>query len=96
MTKHTSGPWDIKNKENEFIIVNVQRDRPDYTVAFIPNINKYTQNTANAQLIATAPELLEALKMASDFLNYGEAMHSSKLVYDIIEAAIAKAEGNTN
>lgn len=44
------------------------------------------------KLAAMATELLAACEMASDFLNYGEAMHSSKLVYDRLEEVIEKAK----
>lgn len=89
MTKHTSGPWQLEG-------FNIRISDKSYYLLNNQASLSAGELRANSNLIAAAPELLEALKMASDFLNYGEAMHSSKLVYDIIEVAIAKAEGNTN
>jgi hypothetical protein len=43
---------------------------------------------ANARLIAAAPELLEALKLAQSIIGHPEDAHSK-----LIAAAIAKAEG---
>ena len=57
-------------------------DRGDYDVWF-------EANRANAALIAAAPDLLEALKFADLWLH----IMAPKKIRDMVEQAIAKAEG---
>lgn len=53
-----------------------------------PSINFQEMQKANAYLIASAPELLEACKMALQYIS------EEKTVYKIIQEAITKAETN--
>jgi hypothetical protein len=72
--KHTPGPWTInanKINGNGYHIVTV-------------NSSATSEGIANARLIASAPELLEALI---------QARAEAKLVIDMVNAAIARAEG---
>lgn len=78
---HTPGPWTLSGN-----IVN----GPHYAVAIVGGI--YPTQDANARLIAAAPELLAALKMArTAFVRRSNSYHSNFL--DELNAAIAKAEG---
>lgn len=61
MSKHSPAPWALSRDERpdmEWNIHIVQRDAPHLTVCFMTSDGP---NEANATLIASAPELLEAL-----------------------------------
>lgn len=79
--KHTPGPWlaDVAADENECVELFVRRDGD--AVAIAGDIS----SRANAQLIAAAPDLLEALKDALE--------HIPMTLQGRALAAIAKAEG---
>lgn len=72
--KGTPGPWSVRNHE----IQSVGSDGEMTAICY---------GIANANLIAAAPELLEALKYARRFLN--KADHD----IDYIDAVVAKALG---
>jgi hypothetical protein len=95
--KHTPGPWlrigttvyalmhagwkrGVEQFKNRFT-VQVQRDREC----------SEEEAEANARLIAAAPELLEALKVARQFVHDGSFQIGWNI--DRIDAAIAKATG---
>lgn len=91
---HTAGPWHIDGKQ-------IVGGYPDSTGAqtHICDINSaYTQfgeDTANATLIAAAPELLARLRECVDYL-YAEADNAEDRNNGLIaecEAAIRKATG---
>lgn len=97
--KHTKGPWvTIRAYEQERMLV-INGDRSP--VCSIDS-NCKTQ-VANAQLIAAAPELLEALQLAEVSLvtaetlaicnNDLDAMTDFSRVIKTVRQAIAKAEG---
>ena len=98
--KHTPGPWSygdgvITCRKEAFMPNNAKRiiciaRCDDKEVNFLENISMGELH-ANARLIASAPELLEALKNCINALYGGYSPH------DAIEQAkqvIAKAEGN--
>ena len=63
MSKHTPGPWKYDGIKHVFL--------DDVPFQKIAEINRYLpefedESDANARLIATAPQLLEALMMALD------------------------------
>jgi hypothetical protein len=98
MSKHTPGPWFIKT-EGKTIGIGVQ------SLSGIARINPFGNENegepietdmANAKLIAAAPDMLEALKLAETRLNelekhFGKQGHSSSDTIKQIKAAIAKA-----
>jgi hypothetical protein len=90
-TKHTPGPWDDTGHDGKDTqIVSSQWGE----VARVVYNGDCAQRTANARLIAAAPELLEALAFYADSANWFGApapvyLDSGKLA----RAAIAKAEG---
>jgi len=102
--KHTPGPWDLwVDKEGAFTI---RAEPEDGMVIAKRNVgtNDPAEGIANAHLIAAAPELLEALKSARQFIvngtEYGYIRMPDKDCPDSahdtlpkIQAAIAKAEG---
>jgi hypothetical protein len=116
MSKHTPGPWSVKNDydERHIVIANIDGESfPDgttsYTYDFVcdtyggdyESASRVVAN-ANARLIAAAPELLEALRKADQFMTNGIELGYIKLptipdpalaTPGIVRAAIAKAEG---
>jgi hypothetical protein len=93
---HTPGPWladEDDRPDMEWNIHVVRADEPDCRICFMA-IGSETQ--ANAQLIAAAPELLAALKIArkyvNEIINNQDKGYAPHLVG--IDAAIAKAEAS--
>lgn len=105
MTHRTPGPWKVFHPKGK--AARGIGPAPDYIVArTTPCRDAQGQHhaKANARLIAAAPDLLEALIKAREFV-YGTwsslkgAVGENNLVkpvLDEIDAAIAKAEGNKN
>ena len=56
--KHTPGPWSHRNGRI------FQTDRPELTVANVARAHDGDYSSANGNLLAVAPELLEALREA--------------------------------
>lgn len=85
--KHTPGPWSIEPLTTAII------DSERIQVATVSNyggaITKEAQ--ANAKLISSAPELLEALKQAKPFIN--TSVFEGKQAWNKVQEAINKAEG---
>lgn len=93
--KHTPGPWSIREGEgkdntkwidgNDGLVLAYVSDK---------NLKDTSLRDANAQLIAAAPELLEALKEVHKYL-CDDYQTAEKLrdIFLLIEPAIAKAEG---
>ena len=74
-TKHTPGPWTIRydredNEVNGAIIGATITAEPTRAVACIYGIetNERTARIANARLIASAPELLDALEKSANVI----------------------------
>lgn len=89
MPKHTPGPWNIAagayvETEDGKTIADVWEDE---------DTGKVMEETqANARLIAAAPDLLEARKLALTMAALSENSESS--IYQIVEAAVIKATGD--
>ena len=93
MTKqtHTPGPWEylplnkcIRSKSSAI---------SEHSLRFVCDLSQDEEkeiSEANARLIASAPELLEACKFAYDYLHINP---SRKVISDKLKQAIAKAEG---
>ena len=98
--KFTPGPWKssgiIITSRNGSKLVSIACDKPNG--AFPSELNR-----ANATLIATAPELLEACEQALFFIDEGrdmfesyiEAEYMEKKVATRLRSAIAKARGES-
>lgn len=88
-TNHTPGPWSYGRSVSYIKAANGEVIGQYYGLG----ADRKTEHFANARLIAAAPELLEALKIANSIL-ITEARDS---IYNAgkskIRAAIAKAEG---
>jgi len=89
MSKHTPGPWEVRQAETGHTAVYPHGGRERIADIYCPlDING--NHAANARLIAAAPELLEACK--SILKDYG---YDSSIRLQLSEV-IAKAEGRTD
>ena len=95
---YTKGPWHVVGSDNA--TPHIQHERGgDWTdiddlssrVCVMPAeiMNSYNA-WENARLIAAAPDLLEALILASQSAGFQYMFHEAR---DVIEKAIAKAKG---
>lgn len=99
MSKYTPGPWKAHFEEAYFVT------GPDLgRVAIMMNLKgahglggrrSGDESAANAHLIAAAPEMLEALRLAHVYINGGTGYtpENHKAAYEAVRAAIAKATG---
>lgn len=96
MTKHTQGPWSfytnpVSTALEASVSTKWDKNGKSKLIARLPEMGlHYTEITANAQLIAAAPELLEALEVLlsrpNDYLLTEDRV--------LIENAIRKAKGD--
>ncbi len=87
---HTPGPWEVKRYSDDVIGV---RQSGDLRFA-ICNMIGDECDEANANIIAAAPELLEALKNIAEPIPFGEPGHIDLVIaWKQAHEAIAKAEG---
>lgn len=85
---HTRGPWKARF-ENVRYVIFVDGEIGEKALATTGGA--YPDSEANAKLIASAPELLEALQMlVADFGDY-PASERPCLAFDKARAAIARA-----
>lgn len=87
--KHTKGPWKL-NKVDHLLLVEDQ-----YSIVATIEPQLLDNDTDNARLIATAPEMLEALELSLTYLKV--ANNDNGLICDVaietIQAVIKKAKG---
>jgi len=88
MSKHTPGPWKVKDCRPDVSTRQVWTDESRGSVMIATTGG--TDKEANARLIAAAPDLLEALRCVQGHYAI-EGTHLGRQV----DAAIAKAEGRT-
>lgn len=83
MRKHTKGPWTFDSGSPLIW-------RNNNIVAQLP-LDGISFNAANAKLIASAPEMLEALKA----IQWGLASNGDELLkaYKLVDLVVKKAEG---
>lgn len=103
---HTPGPWSVAPKHGKTHIDGVQRERfnaivagPkesrfDFFAAYVSGIDRATMD-ANAQLIASAPDLLLACEaiMLSEFAPGEKYQEQLDLAVRLAKAAINKTKG---
>ena len=95
---HTSGPWKIfegwgADKRRPVIVDSI----PDVDGKFVGNCICYAASTnpdmdGNASLIAAAPEMLECLQLAVDYLGFFATPEANAL-WGKVASAIRKANG---
>jgi hypothetical protein len=93
--KHTPGPWNVRKTATTIRIVGPNiRAVNNKTVA---NVRLRDGSYHDARLIAAAPELLEALKLANEMLNHLYKKTNDDAPDNVdhgkVRLAIAKAEG---
>lgn len=91
--KHTPGPWELTHYVSGTWVVAPKADSVEITVCCLPN--ETVHSTANARLIAAAPDLLEAAKAILQAWQDSPKSHQphwSKAV-NAAAHAIRKAEG---
>jgi hypothetical protein len=99
---HTPGPWEVINERSDVCV----RARAQTICLVTGGLDDLFESglygpvaTANAHLIAAAPDLLAALKEALNFIEgdrdfmLGNAYPEDYAMRERIKAAIAKAEG---
>jgi len=93
--KHTPGPWEwdcgIIPPDGPGRYADIYKDGGDLIIATFND--QIAEGHANARLIAAAPDLLEALKLADAMLS-GANMNAG-VVERKVKASIAKAEGQS-
>ena len=94
---HTPGPWIASPKRNELDLLEYSIDYNNENgsghVATV-DASRGERLEANARLIAAAPEMLEALRIALSALSDLVANYPSEAeTYNRVESAIAKADG---
>ena len=90
-TKFTQGPWRTQGWVPTWAYIPVKDARYNVVCSLYPNAGHYTREDveANARLIAAAPDLYEALKIA--YAHVSPAMQPT--VYETMRAALSKARG---
>ena len=98
---HTPGPWRVaRNWRDKLAIVGPTNDRVSTASDRICNLphRKNGEGEANADLIAAAPELLEALEavltVEIPIVTMQEDWHRIKPIVEKARAVIAKAKGS--
>ena len=101
--KHTPGPWkvgmggsircDYTDKDGDDIIIGGIKNRSIQIGSSPFSTPNQKEQSANAHLIAAAPELLEALELCEEALK--SAGHEQWVAYRATVAAIAKARGRS-
>ena len=111
---HTPGPWTLqpfKKRNGEVVAYSVESEtrspiagitlageRKYYVTGDYGHVNQHSEDTANARLIAAAPDLLAACKALR--IAFAAAVPPSKMMeawrpaWNGARAAIAKAEGS--
>ena len=100
MSKHTQGPWAVDINTNDSREAETVRGPDNVRIAATYKLHEHREDKAkafyearaNARLIATAPEMLAALRVAQSELHYFIATRGRE-AHELVRAAIAKATG---
>lgn len=102
MTEHTPGPWSLQPGDTRVVQAHLASGyTQEVAICPIDLALKENSETANARLIAAAPELLAALELATATLIRLTSINPNKRnsiigTLDVIRAAIAKAKGGAS
>jgi len=106
MNKHTPGPWRVRNCQTA-VLVDVVRNGEAMLIALVADNDsrgdtETERKMNNAQLIAAAPQMLEALEACADYWHikhnpgdeHGELLSlSAERAQRLIRVALAAAKG---
>lgn len=84
---HTPGPWRVIEKVGFSVY---PEDSPVY-IAFMNNARSNCE--VNANLMAAAPEMLEALEDVQKYVTFQMHLDHEKEIAEKVDKAIAKAKG---
>lgn len=90
--KSTPGPWEVHTGDNECCEIHPINDEDGFQVIADIPIDGIGDKEANARLIASAPDLLEACQEALDVMNQYIHRHQAKETFEKLEQAIAKTK----
>jgi hypothetical protein len=99
MNAHTAGPWNLYREKWGWCVGPGKAIGKGYIADVHETVNSNTgrptkESVANANLIAAAPDLLEAAKLAeARIANHPEWCNTTG--HNMLRAAIAKAEGQS-
>ena len=93
MPEPTEGPWVAAPVIKGFPQHPGEVRGPNGPVAYVSLVVPIKQRYATVSVLAAAPEMLKALEMAKDWLPSRRAIPDE--IHDQIDAAIAKAKGET-
>ena len=92
MSKHTAGPW----KNSGAIGAGIWITAPESQIAVVYGKGTTPEAVANADLVAAAPELLEALKKIAGLRDtWVYAADAANEAIAIARDAVKKAEGRS-
>jgi len=96
-SKHTPGPWSVYETYpphldgSNSISYSVHQEGADHGRSWIDvTLGSSEEDRANANLIAAAPEMYEALRYTKEYKDKGE---NTDTFHSLIDTALAKAEG---
>lgn len=92
MSKHTPGPWSVESFGDTEVVYGAYEEKGRGGRRHVANVTRYPNepnvptrlSMANAQLIAAAPEMAEALQLALKYVDH----HDNRT---LIRAALKKA-----
>lgn len=96
--KYTPGPWKVTGPAGAGIMVGTEPAQRQAWIAVVYGPNVTPEAAGNAALIAAAPEIYEALKLARQCVAYCRRAHKDIQYGDgipveaFIDAALKKAE----
>lgn len=97
--KHTASPWKAEYSPEEVEMGWHKREWQVIgqlegfgTAQHVASCYSFPQSEANARLIASAPELLEACKEAYLFFSGSQAHKGLEIIEDMLNNALAKAK----
>lgn len=93
--KHTPGPWKVKFKKDcDWQI----RSADGYSILAIPHDEEYgrpSEDSANANLIAAAPEMFEVLETMRAYFDHRNLTPPDKAAIQTMDMIIKKARGES-
>lgn len=87
MTEHAPGPWEMSWNYNQ------RRLSVKSGYAEVAVVRALINQGANARLIAAAPEMLKALRVARGYVGDAEGGSQARKDFERIDAVIVKATG---